>query len=30
MTLTKGNTMFQLAPVALAGGGGVQMTVVGW
>lgn len=30
VTVRRGNTRFRLAPVALAGGVGVQMSVVGW
>ena len=30
VTVRRGNTRLQIAPVALAGGAGVQMTVVGW
>ena len=30
VTLSRGETTFQLAPVAMAGGAGIQMSVVGW
>ena len=30
VTLSRGETTFQLAPVAMAGGAGIQLSVVGW